>query len=309
MKISVALCTYNGEKFLNEQINSILNQTLKVDEIIVCDDGSNDKTIEILNSYKTDNPSIFKIYENKINLKSVKNFEQAIFLCTGDFIFLSDQDDIWVSNKVEKYIEYFEKHDNIKVLASNGYCLIDRQIILNKYSLWDIPEFLREKKLNYTYFEIISNVSNIVTGATIAFRKTIKNEIIPFPILKNLHHDEWIAYISSYNNQFELLNEKYFYYRIHKNQQVGGVFFEKSEKSKQKKIDVYDYKNLDKSFDILKKRLKKLNQSSKKKFCNKNELIKLQILINKTKEYIIKKYPIKFYLLNSYYKITNKKRF
>lgn len=99
MKTSVALCTYNGEKYIKEQLDSILNQTKKVDEIIVCDDCSSDKTVEILNHYSSTNPGLFKIYINEQNLRSVKNFEKAITLCTGDIIFLSDQDDFWVNEK------------------------------------------------------------------------------------------------------------------------------------------------------------------------------------------------------------------
>ena len=88
MKISVALCTYNGEKFLKEQINSILQQSIHVDEIVICDDCSIDSTKEILDEFLQDFPNIFKIYINEINLRSNKNFEKAIKLCSGDFIFL-----------------------------------------------------------------------------------------------------------------------------------------------------------------------------------------------------------------------------
>ena len=116
MKISVALCTYNGEKFINEQLDSILNQSKKIDEIIICDDCSTDNTIGILNKYYEQYPNIFKIYINRVNLKSVKNFEKAILLSSGDFIFLSDQDDIWVHNKVEKYIQYFNENPTIDVI-------------------------------------------------------------------------------------------------------------------------------------------------------------------------------------------------
>ena len=87
MKISVALCTYNGEQFLKEQLDSILKQTQKVDEIVICDDGSTDATINILENYSANYPNIFHIYRNKVNLRSVKNFEKAITLCTGDLIF------------------------------------------------------------------------------------------------------------------------------------------------------------------------------------------------------------------------------
>src|SRR6476659_477323 len=101
MKISVALCTYNGERFLNEQLESILAQTFPVTEIIVCDDGSTDDTSTMLQQFERRYFNLFKIYVNAENLGVIKNFEKAISLCAGDIIFLADQDDIWEINKVE----------------------------------------------------------------------------------------------------------------------------------------------------------------------------------------------------------------
>ncbi len=272
MKISVALCTYNGEKFLKEQIDSILNQTQKVNEIIVCDDGSKDKTLSMLNKYDVENPDLFKIYSNEINLRSVKNFEKAIGICTGEIIFLSDQDDIWINTKVEKYIKFLEKNPNIDVVASNGFCIDENSKIHEKYSIWDVPEFLREQKKEVNYFEIISQYENIVTGATMAFRKRIVSEIIPFPVINGFHHDQWIALISSYKNSFEMFNEKYFYYRIHEKQLVGGVFFDKNYKTKEMLSQVFDIENQKISLYIYKKRLKKLcnSYSQNKKLIEEN---------------------------------------
>jgi glycosyltransferase involved in cell wall biosynthesis len=208
MKISVALCTYNGEKFLKEQIDSILNQTVKVDEIIVCDDISTDDTLTILEEYSNKNPNLFKIYKNEKNLRSVKNFEKAIQLCTGDIVFLADQDDIWVENKIEKYIDFFNNNSNINAIASNGYCIDEQSKIHEKYAVWDAPHFLREQNIPFNFFSIICNVANVATGATMAIRKEIIPDIVPFPIIPDFHHDEWIAIITSKTNSFELLNEK-----------------------------------------------------------------------------------------------------
>ncbi|MDO9153719.1 MAG: glycosyltransferase [Paludibacter sp.] len=84
--ISVALCTYNGEKFIEEQLNSILNQTLPVEEIVICDDGSTDNTLNIINLFEQNNRNI-KVFRNKNNLGTIKNFEKAISLTSGDIIF------------------------------------------------------------------------------------------------------------------------------------------------------------------------------------------------------------------------------
>jgi glycosyltransferase involved in cell wall biosynthesis len=314
MKISVALCTYNGEKFISEQIDSILNQTLPVDEIVICDDGSNDKTIRILNKYADENPNLFKIYINQINLKSVKNFEKAIQLCKGDIIFLSDQDDIWVTNKVEDYISYFNNNHNINVIASNGYCLNGKSEVIDKYSLWDVPEFLKQKNITVDYFKLITCIENIATGASMAFRKEIISEVIPFPTIENIHHDEWITLIAAKKNQFELLNTKYFYYRIHNDQQVGGVFYPKSNHTRQLLTEIFNIEDQNISFESFKKRIKKLGNAYQRnnKVSSKNNLLNnledIEYQYKTTKLSMSKKYKIKFFVLNLFDSILNKRQ-
>ena len=132
MKTSVALCTYNGEKFLKEQLDSILNQTVKVDEIVVCDDGSTDATVSILNSYKEAFPSIFRVYQNEKNLRSVKNFEKAISLCENEIIFLCDQDDVWKPEKVSVFLEKFRENTDVDVFASNAEIVDENDSVIDK---------------------------------------------------------------------------------------------------------------------------------------------------------------------------------
>jgi glycosyltransferase involved in cell wall biosynthesis len=99
--ISVALCTYNGEEFLPKQLDSIKQQTCQVHELIVCDDGSRDATLTILEKFKDSVPFPVHIHQNSSNLGSSKNFEQCLQKCSGEIIFLCDQDDVWMPNKVE----------------------------------------------------------------------------------------------------------------------------------------------------------------------------------------------------------------
>lgn len=318
-KISVAVCTYNGEKFIAEQIDSILNQTLRVDEIIVCDDCSSDNTLKILKDYESKNSNIFKIFTNSENLRSTKNFQKAISLCSGDIIFLSDQDDIWITNKVEKYLDFFTENPKINALASNGFCINEKSEIQEKYSLWDIPEFLREEKLNFDYFDIITFISNIVTGASLAFRKNILSEVLPFPEIKDFYHDEWIALLTSNKKEFEFLNEKLFCYRIHDNQQVGGIFYDKSEKVKQSFINTYDLQNNPSTFKHYKKRLKRLHISFNKyeKLCNDknkhNSISQLNkkrivLLFKELKSEMVRKYPLRSFFTTIIDKIKNKRQ-
>jgi glycosyltransferase, group 2 family len=252
---SVALCSYNGEKYIHQQIDSILSQTHRPSEIVVCDDGSTDRTPEILAEYQKQYPEIFRIHFNEINLRSVKNFEKAISLCSKDIIFLSDQDDIWSENKAEKIVSFLDNHPEIDAVATNGFCIDENGAVHEKYSLWDAPVFLREKGKNIDYFEIILHC-NIATGASMAFRAALKPEIIPFPVLKDYHHDEWIAVNTARKGRFELLNDKLFYYRTHQEQQVGGVFFDKTEEGKAKLMRFFDLEPT--SFSSYKRLLKRL---------------------------------------------------
>jgi glycosyltransferase involved in cell wall biosynthesis len=320
MKISVALCTYNGGRFLKEQLDSILNQTLKVDEIIVCDDISTDNTLTILEEYSNKSPNLFKIYKNEKNLRSVKNFEKAISLCRGDVIFLSDQDDIWIPKKVEYYVQYFNENNEIKVLASNGFCIDENSIIHEKYSVWDVPSFLLENNIKFDYYSLISYVSNIATGASIAIRKEMVARILPFPIIPNFHHDEWIAIISSKENSFELLNGKYFYYRTHLNQQVGGVFYNNSKKVKKSLIETFNIYQEKNTYISFKRKLKKLCHayirnhnllvaSSGYNYIFETNLVQIEKLFFETKSKFKKYSPIRYFLLNISDVIFNKRQF
>src|SRR5688572_30528777 len=101
MKISVAMCTYNGADFLSDQLESIIAQSRPPDEIVVCDDGSTDETQTLLKQFAAASPVHVTLHFNEKNLGSVKNFEKAINLCTGDVIALSDQDDVWYADKLQ----------------------------------------------------------------------------------------------------------------------------------------------------------------------------------------------------------------
>lgn len=234
MKISVALCTYNGSKYLNQQIDNILNQTIPVDEIIVCDDQSKDDTVFILNNYKNKNPELFHIHINIQNLKSNKNFEKAIKLCTGVFIFLSDQDDLWRNDKVEKTLEIFNKNPTIEGVFSNAK-LIDegnKELLFknNKVTLWDTIYFFESKmKKPIDLYKLLLLKSNFLTGATLCIKKEVKCFCFPFQTKENISlHDEWFALILSQRNTLSYSTEELISYRIHSEQQMGEGLIEKN---------------------------------------------------------------------------------
>ena len=108
MRISVALCTHNGARYVTEQVESILRQTLPPDEIVLSDDASTDDTVALVRAALAAHPNVeLRVFENDPALRVTKNFEQAVVACTGDLVALSDQDDIWAPDRLERIAEVF----------------------------------------------------------------------------------------------------------------------------------------------------------------------------------------------------------
>ena len=233
MKLSVALCTFNGGKFIEQQISSILNQTIKVDEIIVCDDKSADDTLLILKKLQVANPCIV-IFENEINLRTTKNFEKAIQLCSGDYIFLADQDDLWNKQKVAKILTVFEENPHTEGVFSNANLIDENGSALSNKTIWNSVFFFENdmpKPINY--IDLISKNGNVVTGATLCIKKSIKDFIFPFS--EKILHDEWIASLLAFRNTLYYSSENLISYRVHENQQVGMKNLNKTEKMNRNK--------------------------------------------------------------------------
>ena len=224
MKISVALIVYNGAKYIRQQLDSILAQTHNVDEIIVCEDGSTDGTKEIIEEYKNKHPNLFFIHYNNKNLGPTKNIEKAIQACMGDLILLADQDDYWEDNKVETIIKWFEANPTMNGVFTNGSLMNSKGELDNKYSLWDVMSFpYKDIKNNNDLKLYINTVENSVTGATLAIRNNLPFLKQPFPVIKYLVHDRWLAMNLAENNSLGILEEKLIRYRIHSEQTIGGM--------------------------------------------------------------------------------------
>ena len=223
MMISVAMCTYNGEKYLAEQLESILRQDHPVDELVVCDDGSSDRTIAILNEFAQKAPFVVGIHVNEKNLRSTKNFEKALTLCQGDILILCDQDDLWKPHKVSRQVSYLEEHPEIDAVFSNGD-LINEVGEKQDLKLWDSIGFYEDKQHKWKMGgarEILFE-GYVVTGATLALRKRCLQLVCPFPVdLGPFIHDAWIALVLSLSNKINFIEEELISYRVHETQQVG----------------------------------------------------------------------------------------
>ena len=219
MKISVALCTYNGEKFIKEQLESILNQTVSVDEIIICDDNSKDKTVSICQEILSESGKEYKIIVNEASLGVAENFLKALKLTTGDYVFTCVQDDVWNQNKVEIFVSEAEK-SNCLIYFSNGELVDSDNHSLNK-SLWD--------SINFKFSEIEDCDSPletilkrpIVTGAAMFVSKKLIDSIDSVP--ENWLHDEWFSIIASIEKSIMPIDKKTFNYRQHGNNVVGAT--------------------------------------------------------------------------------------
>lgn len=232
MKTSVAICTYNGENFLKEQLDSILEQTVHVDEIIVCDDQSTDQTWGMLIDYQLKHPQTFKIFCNENSLGVIKNFEKAVNLCQNEIIFLCDQDDLWKPNKVETILGYFEDNPGKDAVFHDLELLQNGSIL--KSSNWDSIYFQPENTDGISVQHYLVLFGNIVTGASFALRNP-KKEWSFNPSSTLLLHDYQLALHYAVANTLGFIDAKLGVYRLHENQQVGT-----DEKNRQKRKEIFD---------------------------------------------------------------------
>lgn len=223
MKISIALCTYNGEKFLNEQLESFERQTLPPGELIVCDDRSTDRTASILEDFARRASFLVRVYVNESNLGSTKNFEKAISLCTGDYIFLSDQDDVWAENKLEIFSTAFEEKQ--AGLVFSDVRAVDENLKELGYTSWEALNFdarqRREIERNDGLRVLLDR--NVLTGCAMAFRSDLRELMLPIPTdIPIVIHDYWIALLAVAVAPVALISEPTVDYRQHSNQQIGS---------------------------------------------------------------------------------------
>jgi glycosyltransferase involved in cell wall biosynthesis len=183
MKISVCIATYNGEPFIKRQLDSIIKQLKQEDEIIIVDDGSKDRTVQVV---KDTYGNRIKVYVNEKNLGVIKSFEKAISLATGDILFLCDQDDIWDDIKVEEVLGAFtQKHADLVV--HDAY-VVDGELNIIHPS-WN---HYNHNNINQGIFGNI--LKNAYTGAFMAFKKGLVPDLLPFPATIEMH-DQWIALV------------------------------------------------------------------------------------------------------------------
>ena len=225
--VSVALCTYNGEKFLRKQLDSLLAQGYKNIEIIIVDDQSHDNTWSIIQEYAEKDKRIFA-YQNKLNIGYIRNFEKAILLCRGDYIALADQDDIWENQKIQVLVDSIG--DNILVYHNSDFIDADDKRIgdltmASKYRMYEGNSCLP------------FIVSNCVSGHAAMFKKELTEYLFPFN--NENCHDWWIAYVAFNVGNVKFVDQVLVHYRQHPETVTDSLRLQpqKKQKKKSKNID------------------------------------------------------------------------
>lgn len=224
--LSVALCSYNGSKYIAKQLWSILHQTRMVNEIVICDDRSGDNTIEIIEHIKQQTPIDIRIHQNESNLGVRANFQKAVNLCKGDIIFLSDQDDIWLSHKVETIVEWFETHPDKSVAFTNADLIDENGRAIKEdgdaIKLWDYFFPKSDRIMFEKGLDVECMMVPRATGASMAIRKSfLESKPFLYQTNENVHHDLAICINALECHQLGYIDDTLFKYRIHKEQQVG----------------------------------------------------------------------------------------
>lgn len=218
-RISVALCTYNGERFLPQQLASIAQQTRPPDELIVCDDRSTDRTVSLLREFAASAPYPVRIYENEQNLGSAANFERAIRLCRGNLIALSDQDDIWYPIRLQRSEQEFTVHPDAGLVFSDADVINERNELTGA-TMWKRLGFAGQRARDLVDGEYLLLAKHrFVTGATVMFRAPLRDRCLP--IGQGWIHDEWIALMTAAFFDLRPIDQRLIRYRIHGSQQVG----------------------------------------------------------------------------------------
>ncbi|MBO9648750.1 MAG: glycosyltransferase family 2 protein [Variovorax sp.] len=227
-RVSVALCTYNGIRFIGEQVRSICLQTLPPAEIILSDDASTDGCVEAAEAAFAaclrERPGLsirFHALRNTAALRVTKNFEQAVSACSGDLIALSDQDDVWHPERLAQMAAEFEKRPDLLLLHSDAR-LVDgerRDLGQSLFHALEVKQFELDWIHGGQAFDVFLR-RNLVTGATTLFRRTLLEHALPFP--REWIHDEWLAIVASSVGRVDVLEDELIEYRQHGGNQIGA---------------------------------------------------------------------------------------
>lgn len=217
MKVSIALCTFNGEKYIQDQLESILNQSHLPDEIIISDDGSSDETVHLIEEILGHESISYKLFRQNPPLGVYKNFEFCLNQCKGDIVFPCDQDDVWKKNKIESHLMAHELYPKVHIVYSNAEVVYEK-IDYVLYHLWPTEKI---KDQSYSSIHNILYKGKSVAGFCQSIRQPFLMSLFPFP--EGIYHDDWMISCASLDRGIFGIHESLAYYRQHSNNVVGIV--------------------------------------------------------------------------------------
>ncbi len=217
-KVDILLATYNGEQYLKEQLDSILDQSYNEFRLLISDDASTDDTVRILKEYEEKDNRI-TVFFQKENSGVIKNFEFLLERVENEYYMFSDQDDIWKEDKIEKSIKRIEETDSSLVYTDLE--VVDSDLNVTYKSYWKLKGIYNKIK-KYNNFESLY-LNNFVTGCTIISKKEFIDEVLPLPnTSKFVLHDYWIPLVLSQKHKISYIEEPLIKYRQHKNNKIGS---------------------------------------------------------------------------------------
>lgn len=230
MKISIVMATYNGEKFILQQIESIAKQDRRADEVLIFDDGSTDKTVEIIKKYVQENHlTNWRIHVNQVNKGWRKNFVDGLLVASGDIVFLSDQDDIWLPTKLSDCEKVMNDYPYIQLLATNYNSFFDNGKIVHHV-----------KKDNGKVVKQVVERGMIILypGCTYCVRKKLIEKLAQYWDKDN-EHDSILWRMAMFSDSLYILNKTLLLWRIHLDSTYAKTTANRN--TKEKKRDWIDY--------------------------------------------------------------------
>lgn len=219
--VSVALCTHNGAAHIQEQVRSILAQSFGVVEIVLSDDASTDNTVELAAAAVAGSPVELRVLRNATPLGVTRNFEQAILACTGELVALSDQDDSWHHDRIERGVSVFADNPRLSLVHSDAV-LVDASGVPLGATLFEALGIDRDAVRTIHdggAFELLAR-RNLVTGATAMLRRSLAVDCAPFPT--GWVHDEWLAIVAAARGELDVIAEPLVDYRQHGSNEIGA---------------------------------------------------------------------------------------
>lgn len=243
------MCTYEGARYLPEQLQSLAEQSRLPDELVVCDDGSTDETIPILEDFAKRVAFPVRIQRNTTNLGYSRNFAQSIGLCTGDVIALSDQDDRWFQQKLVRLDEIFRADETAGGVFSNGDLMnsLSESLPGDLWNRFGFDSAARQKLIAGRSIDVLLK-RYVVTGMTFAFRTVWRDRLKSIPA--SWPHDAWLALMLAREGQLRLCEEHLVAYRVHESQQIGVPNGRAEKKAYVQRYGIKAYLELSRSLSL-----------------------------------------------------------